>query len=231
MTILKVVDVETTGLPPDAAVCELGWSDMHVAENAPVAISEPQSTLINPGCPIPPVASAVHHITDADVADAPMLDDALVRAGFTFPDLVFVAHKATFEQHFLPRLAARPWICTWKVAIRLAPRAPAHTNQALRYWLKLALDPALAVPAHRAGPDAYVTAHLLARMLGKMSVEEMVELSAQPAVLPYLTFGKHAMRPLEEVDSGYLEWMTRQADMDPDAVHTAHHHLKLRAAA
>jgi len=35
----------------------------------------------------------------------------------------------------------------------------------LRYWRNLVLDPALAMPPHRAGPDAYVTACLLAELL------------------------------------------------------------------
>ena len=49
-----------------------------------------------------------------------------------------------------------------------------HSNQVLRYWLGLRLDADLAMPPHRAGPDAYVTAHLLLRMMALASVEQMI---------------------------------------------------------
>lgn len=219
MTVIRVIDFETTGLPPDAAVCEVGWCDITDG-----VIGTPVSMLCNPGRPIPPDAMAVHHITEADVADAPPF--AEVTRHLDGAD-VLAAHRCEFERHFFD--GSKPWVCTWKVAIRLAPRAPGHSNQILRYWLKLAVDAALASPPHRAGPDAYVTAHLLARMLAKLSVEEMVALTAEPALLPYFAFGKHAMRPIEEVPDDYLDWCLRQ-DMDADVKHTCRHHLKLRAS-
>jgi exodeoxyribonuclease X len=223
--IIRVLDLETTGLaPPDAAVCEVGWTDMQVTY-PDTSIDATVFHLCNPGRPIPPQAMAVHHITDADVAEAASPTEAF-RKLMDGAD-VFAAHKASFEQQFFEG-GDKPWICTWKVAIKMAPRAPGHTNQVLRYWLNLAVDPVLAAPPHRAGPDSYVTAHLLARMLTKMSPEEMIAISAEPAVLPYFLFGKHAMKPIEEVPADYLEWCLRQ-DMDADVKHTCRYHLKRRA--
>jgi exodeoxyribonuclease X len=133
---------------------------------------------------------------------------------------VYAAHRAAFEQSFLPGVG--PFICTWKVAVTLAPNAPGHSLQELRYWLKLDVDRAIADRAHRAGPDAYVCAALLLRMLasGKMTVEQMIELSAGPVVLPKLHFGKHAGVPVREVPRDYWQWCLRQ-EMDADVLHTA----------
>ncbi len=229
MIIIRCVDVETTGLPPDAAVCELGYCDLHAGADGAWKVGQPVSALVNPGSPMPPAASAVHHITDDDLTDAPTLDGAIAITGFIRPDIiVYAAHRASFEQQFL-NIPGAKWICSWKVAIRLAPKAPGHGNQTLRYWLKLAVDRNMAAPAHRAGPDAYVTAHLMARMLVKMSVETMIEVSTEPALLPYLTFGAHAKKPIEDVPTSYFEWMVRQETMDEDARFTARHYLNLRS--
>lgn len=228
--LIRVIDFESTGIPSETdrqAVCEVGWTDVvDLPKDQPDGktqwgVTAPRSILVNPGRSMPVEARAVHHISDDDLAGAP--DPSSAFATLMDGADVFAAHKAGFEQQFFGG-GDRPWICTWKVAIRLAPRAPGHTNQLLRYWLKLDLDHALAQPPHRAGPDAYVTAHLLARMLGKMSVEEMVKLSSEPAILPYFIFGKHAMKPIEEIDEGYLQWLLKQ-DFDVDVKATARHHL------
>lgn len=222
-TLVRVIDFETTGLPPDATVCEVGWCDINVSP-AGITVGLPNAAFCNPGRLIPPEVMAIHHITNEEVADAPSFADVI--APLLEGVDVFAAHRCEFERQFFGG-GDVPWICTWKIAIKLAPRAPGHGNQVLRYWLKLAVDPALALPPHRAGPDAYVTAHLLARMLAKLGPEEMVAITAQPAVLPYLTFGKHAMKPIEEVPDDYLEWCLKQ-DMDADVKHTARQHLNAR---
>jgi hypothetical protein len=66
-------------------------------------------------------------------------------------------------------------------------------------------------------------------MLGKIGIDEAIKISSEPAILPYFIFGKHAMKPIEEIEGGYLEWLIKQ-DFDVDVKATARHHLKLRAA-
>ncbi len=64
---LCVLDLETTGTHPmrdrviEIAVLRL------VPRKAPVSFVR----RVNPGVPIPPAATAIHGITDADVADRP----------------------------------------------------------------------------------------------------------------------------------------------------------------
>jgi len=85
-----------------------------------------QSTLVRPGIPIPPEASAVHHLIDEDLADAPPLMNAIHL--FRGAD-AYVAHNADFEQSFLgPRLGEATWVCTYKCALRIWP-GPARPQQ------------------------------------------------------------------------------------------------------
>lgn len=61
---LIVPDVETTGLNPlDSRIIELGFQ-LWTAEGLKIE----WRTLVQPGIPIPPASTAVHHITDAMVA-------------------------------------------------------------------------------------------------------------------------------------------------------------------
>lgn len=62
-----VVDCETTGVDEDDTVVEIAV--VRLDDGAEF------SSLINPGRPIPPVASFVHHLTEADVAGAPHMAD------------------------------------------------------------------------------------------------------------------------------------------------------------
>lgn len=228
--LLRIVDVETTGLPPDCKVVEIGWCDVHSKDGVWI-VDRPSSMLINPGIPIPAVASAVHHLVDEDVQDALPLSEAIAAADLVREDVfAYVAHRAKFEQAVLP-LGDVNWICSWKVAITLAPNMPSHSNQALRYLLKLNVDRAVASPPHRAGPDAYVTAHLIARALAKITPEQMVALSAVPALLPKFHFGKHAGVSLNEVPSDYLSWVVENIKDDEDVAHTARAYLAERRLA
>lgn len=230
--LLRLVDMETTGLPPNAAVCEVGWCDVTGTVVDPTSgltqwvVGEPRSLLVNPGRTIPPEAMAVHHIRDRDVADAPPIAQGFMSLTNGSPD-AFVAHNASFEQAFFAG-GWTPWICTLKAGRRLWPDAPSHTNSVLRYWLGLELDDELAMPPHRAGPDAYVTAHILVKALEHATVSDLISWTRQPSILPRVTFGKHRGTEWGKVPLDYLEWCVRQNDMDPDVKATAKHHLQLR---
>lgn len=235
MLIIRCIDVETTGLaPPDAAVCEIGWTD--VCSLPPDGrdlprweVSAPRSILVDPGHPIPPAMSAVHHIVDGDVVGAPKFEDAitpLIEDG-----VILCAHNAKFERQFITAPAA--WICSYKVALHLAPNAPEHKLQTLRYWLKLQMDRTIAEPPHRAGPDSFVCAHLITRMLAKITPQEMIDVSGRLSLLPKMRFGKHAGKSFADIPADYLDWLIGPSGVkdDEDLLFTARHHLKLRSAA
>jgi exodeoxyribonuclease X len=228
MTTIRCIDFETTGIPtdadPDHAIVEIGMCDVNAIVGLPAVLSETVSVLCDPGRPIPHEAMAVHHITDDMVAGATGSIDVLGS-----PDY-FAAHNADYEQKFFG--TGRPFICTWKVALRLWPEASSHGLQFLRYHLGLAPRPEECVPPHRAGPDAYLCAVLMERILedGRASLDDMVRWSSGPALLPRITFGKHKGSKWEDAPTDYLDWIVNKSDMDRDVKANAKHHLKARSA-
>ncbi|WP_364653512.1 hypothetical protein [Agrobacterium radiobacter] len=115
--------------------------------------------------PISPDTMAIHHIQDWEVTGAPLWKE--VAPGILRPPhpiIALAAHRAAFEQRYCtPRLAAgAPWICTWKCALRVWPELSRFSNQMLRYRRRPeGLIHEIGLPAHRAMPDAYVTARHL----------------------------------------------------------------------
>ncbi|MGI4940563.1 MAG: hypothetical protein ACRYHQ_08380 [Janthinobacterium lividum] len=207
---LRVIDLETTGDGfSNGGVVEVGWQDLASDAAGVWALhGGPGSRLVQPGFPISAVTSAVHHIVDEDVAGAPAWD-ATAPAVLRGEGIVaLAAHRAAFEKRWcLPRLSGNArWICTWKCALRLWPDAPTHSNQGLRYWRRPSgLDRAAGLPAHRAGPDAYVTAHHLRDMLALADVQLLLTWSEQPALLVRVPHGPLRGRRWEELDDTQLD--------------------------
>lgn len=231
-TMFRVIDFETTGTPSEEEkhdICEIGWSDVLIVDGEVRDPLLPQSMLINPNRPMPIEALAVHHIRDADLVGAEALFVGLraLQAGMGQTS-VYVAHNADFERNFFSG-GEVPWICTLKAAYRIWPDAPKHSNQVLRYFLGLDLPAEHAMPPHRAGPDAYVTAWILATMLREgANPDELIHWSSGPALLPKIGFGKHRGSKWEDVPTDYLEWIIKQTDMDRDARANAKYHLRKR---
>jgi exodeoxyribonuclease X len=232
---LRVIDLETTGMAPPAEVIEIGLADVEISSSG-VRISPPVARLFRPAGPIPPETMAVHHISQADIPfDAPLGTAQELEAAIwqnSKPD-IFVAHNCEFERKFITEAVSKgaPWICTYKVSLHVWPDAPRHSNQVLRYWRGLKLDPALAMPPHRAGPDAWVTAHLLAQLLRDADTREMIAWTDQPRPMPAIGFGKHKGLAWEEVPTDYLEWLTTQTDMNADVLWYARQELDRRRGA
>lgn len=234
MSIVRIVDFETTGTePPEAQVCEYAYCDL-MQTGAGWEVGAPVSRLCDVPS-IPPEVRAVHHITMAEIeaSGQPHFDPAEVQN----PDravTAFAAHNAAFEAKFVGDFGL-PLICTYKAALRAWPDAPSHSNGALRYWLedqgKLSLDPALAQPAHRAGPDAYVTAHILKALLDEgFTGREMTGWTKQPPVQPRCMIGDWRGKPWAEVDVGFLRWMVNKP-VEPDHVWNAQRELDRRREA
>jgi exodeoxyribonuclease X len=226
MQKIRVIDFETTGMPGDQVrgICEVGFVDM----TSDWKIGTVQSALVNPGHPIPPVTRAIHHLSDADVADgiSPTDAAAMLMDGME-PGDVFAAHNCAFEQAFFGGGDHR-WICTMACAKHIFPDAPSFSNQALRYWLNVdadGLDFEASMPPHRAGPDALVTAFILARLAFAASVDELVRLTTAPVLLRTISFGKHRGMKWADLPSDYLRWIADKSDLGADEKHTARHYL------
>jgi Exonuclease len=74
--LIRVIDIETTGIDPASdAIIEIASVDMVRGGG----ITNAMGTLVRPGKPIPPGASAIHHIIDDDLKDAPPLSEVIDR--------------------------------------------------------------------------------------------------------------------------------------------------------
>lgn len=215
MTVIRVIDFETTGTEPPAEVCEVGICDLRLEEKD---VLRPLTWLCGVK-DMPPEVRAVHHIGLSECAgQQPFNPDDMFLEAYG-PVNAVAAHNAEFETKFFA--PSVPVICTYKVALRVWPEAPSHSNGALRYWLEdqglIAPEHPFTQPAHRAGPDAYVTAHILLALFNAgVTGKEMVAWTKEPRLLPTCPIGKFRGAKWSEVEAGFLGWMLRQETMEED---------------
>jgi exodeoxyribonuclease X len=237
VTLIAVVDLETTGIDPAVD---------RVVEAARVTVDADTRAIVTSGDQwrfhpgergVPPEASAVHHLTLADLTGRPPFTRGEWSANVAPTGDYLAAHNVEFDRGFIdaapvaanqfdPGPEARPWICTLKCARAAWPEAPAHGNQVMRYWLGLTPDLSGASHAHSALYDAIVTAHLLLRLLDYFNgdLARMVQVSSEPSLLRAIGFGKHRGTLWSDAPKDYLSWVLKQ-DFGPDEKHTARHYL------
>ena len=234
-------DLETTGMAPPHSVIELGWSSLELVDDGSFNMYGAMSGSELFGMRESEIMSsdnrAVHHIDPATLEGRPLFDVA-DWGGAALNDAEYAfAHNAEFEQQWLLPLGL-PWICTYKVALRLLPDAPSHGNQALKYELGIGDVPAHH-PPHRALPDCIVTGLILERLVAiaqerapelslRQTLDRMVQITQEPRLLPRCPIGKMKGRPWPEVDHGFLTWMLRQPDMEADLKWNAERELTRR---
>jgi exodeoxyribonuclease X len=172
------------------------------------------------------------------VANAPSWHDILPFIGQVEADeeiVALAAHGAKHERSLIGHdiSGGLPWICTYKVALRLWPEFPSHSNQSIRYSLNPpGLSREIAHPAHRAYPDAYVTAFTLITALNLgYSIDTLVEWSNDVAWLPRCKIGDYRNggkgTPWPEVETSMLHWILRK-DFDVDTVAAVKRELERR---
>ena len=179
-----VVDLETTGLRPGSSqICEIGAVRVQGLE-----LGDVFETLVDPGTPLTPGASALTGLTDRQLrgaaAPGPAVRSFLAFAG----DAVLVAHNARFDLSFLDRETelltgsriAAPVVDTVPLARRLlAGRVPRASLAQLSYFVGTSVQ-----PCHRALPDAQATAEVLLALIGlaqergARTVADLIELAA-----------------------------------------------------
>jgi len=233
MTVLRIIDFETTGMEPPAEVVEVGYCDLVQTEAFGWQVENPVSFLCGVSAMLPEVR-AVHHITLAEVASKDPFD-AISLVEDSDHCAVIAAHNMAFEEQWLQIEGIMPRLCTLKAALRVWPDAPAHSNSVLRYWLEdqglLSLDHDTAMPPHRAGPDAYVTAHILKALFAAGATgKEMVAWTREPRLLPTCPIGKFRGKPWAEVEAGFLNWMLQQPTMEADLKWNAEREIARRRA-
>lgn len=215
---IRVIDLETAGNGA-SDVCEIGWQDVVQDIHGRWQVSlERGSRLVNPGRPITADTMAIHHIRDMDVADAPFWKEvapSILRP--SHPIVALAAHRAAFEQRYCtPKLSGgASWICTWKCALRIWPELLRFSNQMLRYQRRPeGLVHEIGLPAHRAMPDAYVTAHHLRDALNAASLEALLSWSAEPGLLPRVPAGPERGKTWDRLATETLTSFLSDRDMD-----------------
>jgi DNA polymerase-3 subunit epsilon len=160
-----VVDVETTGTSP--------WAGDRVTEIAAIVVrdgkvAEQFQTLVNPERPIPPMITALTHISWDMVKDAPRFRDVCEELLRVMEGHVFVAHNAEFDWRFLTAEVQRATgrqlqgrrLCTVRLARRVLPHLRSRRLDSLADYYDVEIT-----ARHRAAGDAVATAHILLRLL------------------------------------------------------------------
>lgn len=199
-------DTETTGVKTDKdRVIELAAYD-------PVN-NRSFEKLINPGCVIPPEASAIHKITDEMVINSPSFKEvALEFITFCQGEVVLIAHnndnfdmplmRSEFKRNDLTFPENWIFLDSLKWARRYRPDLPRHTLQFLREIYGIAEN-----NAHRALDDVMVLHQMLSSMIDDLKMEEVLSLLSKPIDILHMPFGKYQGKPLQEVPADYLKWL------------------------
>jgi exodeoxyribonuclease X len=221
------LDTETTGNGPDDRLCQIAFKP----EGGP-AVCE----LFNPGRPISIDAMAIHHITEKMVADKPPFMGSVaydkLRELVSDEKNVIVAHNAQFDMTMLhwEGIFSTRTICTLKLARYLDKNGviPKYNLQYLRYFLGLEIE----ATAHDALGDILVLEGLFSRLYAKFRendelkdpVQEMIQISNNPVLIPRMPYGKHRDKLFSEVPADYLQWLST-TELDEDMAFTVKTHL------
>lgn len=174
---------------------------------------------VNPGCPIPPEAIAIHHITDEMVASAPSF--AHVGAEFIEfcdGDVVLIAHNNdNFDYHFLRNEFNRHAISmpSWKFldslkwARRYRPDLPRHTLQFLREIYGIQAN-----NAHRALDDVIVLHQIFQSLIDDLPMDDVYSLLNRPRTIQVMPFGKHQGQPLSQLPRNYIQWLASSGALE-----------------
>jgi len=193
-------------------------------------------------------AMAVHHITPEFLEDKNTFEDALIDEkyknnefnGKTLKDYlnflgqkyIWVAHNVEFDLEVLQKkgIIINKYICTYKLARNLfydestGGDIESYSLQFLRYYLGLYKNEGIEHnTAHDAMSDVFFLRDLFKYILehSKFTVEQMLMITKQPAIIRNISFGKYAGRTLEDIaklDREYLEWLRETVTDRPDLV-------------
>lgn len=183
-----IVDLETTGgRAASDRITEIGIVEI----DAGGRVSE-WSTLVNPGCSIPPHIQWLTGISNEMVVDAPRFEELAADLQARLAGKLFIAHNARFDYGFLrnefgrsgQRYHARP-LCTVRLSRALYPESPRHNLDTLIERHGIVMQ-----NRHRALDDARAVFEFL-RIAGREQgdarmTQVLAELRRRPALPPYL---------------------------------------------
>lgn len=155
-----VIDIETTGIGEKHRIVEL--AGVKFSDNKIVDVFD---TYVDPGMPIPPYATAVHGIRDADVADAPTIKEIMPYFCKFLGNSNIVGHNVRFDLDFLIRngmnidLQSRYIFDTLALSRKYVNEAPNHKLETMIHWFNINAD-----KRHRAKDDSIATGELFMKL-------------------------------------------------------------------
>ncbi len=161
--LFTALDVETTGLSPrDNRVTEIALVRMWGSH-----IVDQWSSLVNPGCVIPPYITRLTGISDAMVADAPSFCELIDTICSFIGESTLLAHNAPFDRGFvnaeLRRGGYKPlanrWLDTVVLARKYLPQLPNRKLATVAQHFGISTS-----DHHRAMADALMVAGIFAKM-------------------------------------------------------------------
>lgn len=222
------IDSETTGTnPATGRIVELGLEIFK-----PDGTIKEYRTYINPGCHIPESATAIHHITDEMVADAPSFGALAENFLIGFRNADFAGYNVRFDLRMLSaefKRAKCPWdyegariidgFRLWQIAEKRS------LEDAVKRYLPAQQQVG---EAHSALTDAKWSTRVIAGQLRTFTAlpRDLDRLHALCAPGWYdaegklqwrngdlcISFGQHKDTPLRQIPKSYLHWIATKGD-------------------
>lgn len=156
------LDLETTGTnPAQDKIIEIGMARYEAGNKV-----EEYSTFVNPGFHINERITSLTGITDADVLDAPYIEDIISQVLDFIGDNILLGHNIIFDYSFIKKAAVnakltfeKSGIDTLKIARRILPELPDRKLTSL--CAHFDIDPG---KSHRALDDALSAASVYWKM-------------------------------------------------------------------
>ena len=155
-----VIDIETTGIGEKHRIVELAGVKFKGDK-----VIDVFDTYVDPGMPIPPYATAVHGIRDADVAEAPTIKEIMPYFCKFIGTSDIVGHNVRFDLDFLIRngmnldLQNRHIFDTLALSRKYVMDAPNHKLETMIHWFNINAD-----KRHRAKDDSIATGELFMKL-------------------------------------------------------------------
>lgn len=171
-------------------------------------------------------AMAIHHLTPEFLKDYPTFEESTFQnknlksyLDELAKEYIWVAHNVEFDVDVLRKkgIEIEKQICTFKLSRNMLSEGErdleSYSLQYLRYYLGLYKNEnGENNTAHDALSDVYFLKSLFEYIQknSHLSIENMIQISKEPAYIRNINFGKYAGKLLTEVvveDRNYLEWM------------------------
>ena len=233
MTLLAILDTETTGVNPERGDMVVQFASLIVDLHDGVEYVFNEN--VNPMRLIPAEATQCHGITDEMVAECrtfdrvlkEYLDDIQKLGGGR--DLILCGHNIQFDLRFLRRVASLPphlgVICTLQLARSTWPKISSHKLSDV-YRRVMGGKAIHHVNAHDALADCLMCWSILeVAKSGSTGMEDylrqLIHKQRQPVRIEIMPFGKYKGVQMDLIDLDYFRWaLNNMENLDRDLRHS-----------